>query len=171
MGEKKISGAVVGIIMGSASDVEIMKLAKETLQEFGITSEMRVMSAHRTPQEACAWAASAKADGKQVIIAAAGMAAHLAGVVAAHTTLPVLGVPLPGGVLDGMDSLLSTVQMPKGTPVATFAVGKAGAVNAALFAVRLLALGDEELARKVEAHKQNLAAEVLASDRKVQESK
>ncbi len=171
MGEKKTSGAVVGIIMGSASDVEIMKLAKETLQEFGITSEMRVMSAHRTPQEACAWAANAKADGKQVIIAAAGMAAHLAGVVAAHTTLPVLGVPLPGGVLDGMDSLLSTVQMPKGTPVATFAVGKAGAVNAALFAVRLLALGDEELARKVEAHKQNLAAEVLASDRKVQESK
>ena len=171
MGEKKGMGAVVGIIMGSASDVEIMKLAKETLQEFGITSEMRVMSAHRTPQEACAWATNAKADGKRVIIAAAGMAAHLAGVVAAHTTLPVLGVPLPGGVMDGMDSLLSTVQMPKGTPVATFAVGKAGAVNAALFAVRLLALGDEELARKVEAHKQNLAAEVLASDRKVQESK
>ena len=158
---------LVGIVMGSASDAEVMKLAKSTLEEFGIGSEVRVLSAHRTPQEACEWASSAEKRGLKVIIAAAGVAAHLAGVVAAHTVLPVLGVPMEGGPLNGFDALLSTVQMPKGTPVATLAIGKAGAVNSALFAVRILAQSDPALREKIANHKKKLAEEVLASDKKV----
>ena len=158
----------VGIVMGSASDLEIMKLSRETLAKFGIESELRVLSAHRSPKEACAWAEEAKGRGMKVLIAAAGMAAHLAGVVAAHTRLPVLGVPIPGGVLTGLDSLLSTVQMPKGTPVATLAVGKAGAINAALFAARIMALEDEDLAEKLEKHQQELTEEVLKADKAAQ---
>lgn len=157
--------ALVGIVMGSASDAETMKAAKEVLDNFEITSEVRVLSAHRTPSEAVAWVSEAKASGKKVIIAAAGLAAHLAGVAAAHTTLPVIGVPMEGGPLGGFDALLSTVQMPKGTPVATVAVGKAGAINAALLAVRIMALSDADLAEKLEQYQYKLSSQVLESDR------
>jgi 5-(carboxyamino)imidazole ribonucleotide mutase len=140
---------VIGIVMGSASDWETMKPAAKMLEEFGIAYEAKAMSAHRTPKAVAAWAEGAQAAGMKAIIAAAGGAAHLAGVIAAHTTLPVLGVPMPSKHLQGLDSLLSTVQMPKGIPVATFAIGDAGAANAALFAVSLLALADSSLAKKL----------------------
>jgi len=141
--------AVIGIVMGSASDWETMKPAAKTLEEFGIAYEAKAMSAHRTPKAVAAWAEGAQAAGMKAIIAAAGGAAHLAGVVAAHTTLPVLGVPMPSKHLGGLDSLLSTVQMPKGIPVATFAIGEAGAANAALFAVALVALSDSKMQEKL----------------------
>ena len=140
---------MIGIVMGSASDWETMKAAARVLEEFGVPYEAKAMSAHRTPHAVAEWAEGAKKRGLKAIIAAAGGAAHLAGVVAAHTTLPVLGVPMPSKHLQGLDSLLSTVQMPKGIPVATFAIGEAGAANAALFAVALLALADEKLDRKL----------------------
>ena len=139
----------IGIVMGSTSDWETMEAAAEVLREFGVAFEAKAMSAHRTPKAVAAWTEGAAARGMQVIIAAAGGAAHLAGVVAAHTTLPVLGVPMPSKHLQGLDSLLSTVQMPKGIPVATFAIGEAGAANAALFAVALLALSDASLDKKL----------------------
>ena len=135
--------------MGSTSDWETMKAAAKMLEEFGVAYEAKAMSAHRTPHAVAEWAAAAQKNGLSVIIAAAGGAAHLAGVVAAHTTLPVLGVPMPSKHLQGLDSLLSTVQMPKGIPVATFAIGEAGAGNAALFAVALLALSDSSLQKKL----------------------
>jgi 5-(carboxyamino)imidazole ribonucleotide mutase len=141
---------LVGIVMGSASDWETMKPAAKLLEEFGIAYEAKAMSAHRTPAAVMAWTGAAKANGMKVIIAAAGGAAHLAGVVAAHTTLPVLGVPMPSKHLGGLDSLLSTVQMPKGIPVATLAIGEAGAANAALFAVAILALADPAIAKKLD---------------------
>lgn len=166
MGKDKV---IVGIVMGSATDVEVMQECANTLKSFGIGYEMRVLSAHRTPEEACMWAASAADRGLKVIIAAAGVAAHLAGVVAAHTTLPVLGVPMPGGALNGFDALLSTVQMPKGTPVATLAIGKAGAINAGLFAVRILGLSSSEIAQQIIKHKEQLRDEVLAADAKLSE--
>jgi len=140
---------VIGIVMGSTSDWETMKAAAKMLEDFGVPYEAKAMSAHRTPRAVAEWAEGAKKRGLKAIIAAAGGAAHLAGVVAAHTTLPVLGVPMPSRHLQGLDSLLSTVQMPKGIPVATFAIGEAGAANAALFAVALLALSDEKLDRKL----------------------
>jgi 5-(carboxyamino)imidazole ribonucleotide mutase len=140
---------VIGIVMGSTSDWETMKAAAKTLEEFGVPYEARAMSAHRTPHAVAEWASNAQKNGMKAIIAAAGGAAHLAGVVAAHTTLPVLGVPMPSEHLQGLDSLLSTVQMPKGIPVATFAIGDAGAANAALFAVALLALSDPNLNKKL----------------------
>jgi 5-(carboxyamino)imidazole ribonucleotide mutase len=140
---------MIGIVMGSTSDWETMKAAAKMLEEFGVPYEAKAMSAHRTPQAVAEWASNAQKNGMKAIIAAAGGAAHLAGVVAAHTTLPVLGVPMPSKHLQGLDSLLSTVQMPKGIPVATFAIGDAGAANAALFAVALLSLADEKLARKL----------------------
>jgi len=140
---------VIGIVMGSTSDWETMKAAAKMLEEFGVLYEAKAMSAHRTPRAVAEWAEGAKKRGLKAIIAAAGGAAHLAGVVAAHTALPVLGVPMPSKHLQGLDSLLSTVQMPKGIPVATFAIGEAGAANAALFAVALLALSDEKLDRKL----------------------
>jgi 5-(carboxyamino)imidazole ribonucleotide mutase len=140
---------MIGIVMGSASDWETMKPAAKMLDEFGIAYEARAMSAHRTPHEVAAWAEGAARRGMKAIIAAAGGAAHLAGVVAAHTTLPVLGVPMPSKHLQGLDSLLSTVQMPKGIPVATFAIGEAGAANAALFAVAMLAVADKDMAKKL----------------------
>lgn len=140
---------MIGIVMGSASDWETMKAAAKMLEDFGVPYEAKAMSAHRTPHAVAEWAEGAKKRGLKAIIAAAGGAAHLAGVVAAHTTLPVLGVPMPSKHLQGLDSLLSTVQMPKGIPVATFAIGEAGAANAALFAVALLALSDEKLDRKL----------------------
>ena len=140
---------VIGIVMGSTSDWETMKAAAKVLEEFGVPYEAKAMSAHRTPKAVMDWTGAAKANGMKAIIAAAGGAAHLAGVVAAHTTLPVLGVPMPSKHLQGLDSLLSTVQMPKGIPVATFAIGDAGAANAALFAVALLALSDSNLQEKL----------------------
>src|SRR5205085_5661346 len=140
---------MIGIVMGSASDWEAMKAAAKMLEDFGVPYEAKAMSAHRTPQAVAEWASNAQKNGMKAIIAAAGGAAHLAGVVAAHTTLPVLGVPMPSKHLQGLDSLLSTVQMPKGIPVATFAIGEAGAANAALFAVAMLALADSKLASKL----------------------
>ena len=141
--------ASIGIVMGSTSDWETMKNAAKMLEEFGVAYEAKAMSAHRTPHAVAEWASHAQKNGMKAIIAAAGGAAHLAGVVAAHTTLPVLGVPMPSKHLQGLDSLLSTVQMPKGIPVATFAIGDAGAANAALFAVALLALSDPSLQKKL----------------------
>jgi 5-(carboxyamino)imidazole ribonucleotide mutase len=140
---------VIGIVMGSTSDWETMKAAAKVLEEFGVPYEAKAMSAHRTPHAVAEWASNAQKNGKKAIIAAAGGAAHLAGVVAAHTTLPVLGVPMPSKHLQGLDSLLSTVQMPKGIPVATFAIGEAGAANAALFAVALLAVSDPNMQKKL----------------------
>ncbi|PWT80728.1 MAG: 5-(carboxyamino)imidazole ribonucleotide mutase [Acidobacteria bacterium] len=133
------SRSLVAIVMGSQSDWETMRHASETLENFGITHECRVISAHRSPQLAADFSSSAETNGFEVIIAAAGGSAHLAGVFAAHTTLPVLGVPMKSDALNGMDSLLSTVQMPAGIPVGTLAIGKAGATNAALFAIAILA--------------------------------
>ena len=139
----------VGVVMGSASDWEIMQHAVAQLAAFGVPHEARILSAHRTPDDSFAYAERAAAKGFACIIAGAGGAAHLAGVLAAKTTLPVLGVPIPSKYLRGEDSLLSIVQMPKGVPVATFAIGEAGAANAALFAVALLARGDAKLAAKL----------------------
>jgi len=152
---------VIGIVMGSTSDWETMKAAAKVLEEFGVPYEAKAMSAHRTPHAVAEWATNAQKNGKKAIIAAAGGAAHLAGVVAAHTTLPVLGVPMPSKHLQGLDSLLSTVQMPKGIPVATFAIGEAGAGNAALFAVALLALSDKEMAKKLDEFRRKQTETVL----------
>ena len=140
---------MIGIVMGSTSDWETMKAAAKMLKEFGVPFEAKAMSAHRSPRAVVKWVEGAPKRGVKAIIAAAGGAAHLAGVVAAHTTMPVLGVPMPSQHLKGLDSLLSTVQMPKGVPVATFAIGEAGAANAALFAVAILALSDKSLAKKL----------------------
>ena len=134
------------IMMGSDSDLPIMQEAADILTKFGVPYEMRISSAHRSPARTMALASEAAGRGIRVIIAGAGMAAHLAGVVAAKTTLPVIGVPMPGGALNGVDALYSTVQMPGGIPVATMAIGKAGAKNAGIFAVQILALTDERLA-------------------------
>ena len=152
---------MIGIVMGSANDWETMKAAAQVLEDFGIAYEAKAMSAHRTPREVAAWAEGAAARGMKAIIAAAGGAAHLAGVVASHTTLPVLGVPMPSKHLQGLDSLLSTVQMPKGIPVATFAIGEAGAANAALFAVALIALSDKAMAKKLHEFRAKQTAAVL----------
>lgn len=141
---------LIGIVMGSSSDWETMKAAAKVLEEFGVPYEAKAMSAHRTPAAVMSWTGAAKDNGMKVIIAAAGGAAHLAGVVAAHTTLPVLGVPMPSKHLGGLDSLLSTVQMPKGIPVPTLAIGEAGAANAALAAVAILALSDATIDRKLQ---------------------
>jgi 5-(carboxyamino)imidazole ribonucleotide mutase len=152
---------VVGIVMGSASDWETMKAAAQVLNDFGVAYEAKAMSAHRTPKAVAAWTEAAAGHGMKAIIAAAGGAAHLAGVVAAHTTLPVLGVPMESKHLKGLDSLLSTVQMPQGIPVATFAIGEAGAANAALFAVALLALSDAGLSRKLSEFRSKQTEAVL----------
>src|SRR2546421_8533504 len=159
-----MANAVVGIVMGSTSDWETMKAAAKVLEEFGVAYEAKAMSAHRTPHAVADWASNAQKNGMKAIIAAAGGAAHLAGVVASHTTLPVLGVPMPSKHLQGLDSLLSTVQMPKGIPVATFAIGDAGAANAALFAVALLALSDEKLAKKLGEFRRKQTESVLKSE-------
>jgi 5-(carboxyamino)imidazole ribonucleotide mutase len=156
-----MANASIGIVMGSTSDWETMKAAAKMLQDFGVPFEAKAMSAHRTPQAVAEWATHAQKNGMKAIIAAAGGAAHLAGVVAAHTTLPVLGVPMPSKHLQGLDSLLSTVQMPKGIPVATFAIGEAGAANAALFAVALLALSDKEISRKLDDFRRKQTETVL----------
>ncbi len=158
-----MANPLVGIVMGSTSDWDTMKAAAKTLDEFGVPYEARAMSAHRTPDLVSEWAGGAAAHGMKAIIAGAGGAAHLAGVVAAHTTLPVLGVPMPSKHLQGLDSLLSTVQMPKGIPVATFAIGEAGAANAALYAVAMLALSDTSLAKKLAEFRAKQAEAVKAA--------
>ena len=154
--------AKIGIIMGSNSDWHIMEHAAKMLQQFGVDYEAQVVSAHRTPDLMFDYAKTARERGLQAIIAGAGGAAHLPGMVAAHTTLPVLGVPVPSKYLRGEDSLLSIVQMPKGVPVATFAIGEAGAANAALFAVSLLANQDNELAQKLADFRAQQTQSVLA---------
>jgi 5-(carboxyamino)imidazole ribonucleotide mutase len=146
---KDHSKPLVAVIMGSKSDWDTMRHADETLSDFGIEHECRVISAHRSPSLAAEFGSTAESRGLEVVIAAAGGAAHLAGVLAAHTTLPVLGVPMRSEALNGMDSLLATVQMPAGIPVATLAIGKPGAVNAALFAVAILANTRPELRQKL----------------------
>lgn len=151
---------LVGILMGSESDWDTMCHAPKTLNRFGIANESRVLSAHRSPDLAAEYAKTAADRGLQAIIAGAGGAAHLAGVLAAHTPLPVLGVPMLGWSVDGLDALLSTVQMPKGVPVGTFAIGKAGAINAALFTVRMLSLHDPELAAKLKAFHEEEAQKI-----------
>ncbi len=149
---------LVGILIGSDSDAETMKAATATLEELGIGYDFHVASAHRTPDRVKAYVDDAPARGIRVFICAAGMAAHLSGAVAAQTDLPVIGVPMPGGVADGLDALLSTVQMPAGVPVATVAVGRAGATNAALLAARILALQDEKIRAKLRAYREKMAA-------------
>ena len=153
---------VVGIVMGSDSDWPILRAAAQTLKDFGLPYEARVLSAHRTPDAALDYASSAAGRGLKVLIGAAGGAAHLAGVLAAKTLLPVLAVPMPSKHLQGLDSLLAMVQMPAGIPVATFAIGEAGATNAALFAVSLLALSDPALARKLADFRRSQTEKVLA---------
>ncbi|WRS26462.1 5-(carboxyamino)imidazole ribonucleotide mutase [Oscillospiraceae bacterium MB08-C2-2] len=157
----------VAVIMGSDSDYPVVEPAIKTLRKFGVQAEARVMSAHRTPKAACAFAESAREAGFGVIIAAAGKAAHLAGVLAAHTTLPVIGIPVQASALDGLDALLATVQMPAGVPVATVAIN--GSENAALLAIQMLALSDESLAAKLSAMKKEQEQSVLAKDAAMQE--
>lgn len=156
--------AVIGIVMGSNSDWPVMEHAARVLENFGVAYEAKVVSAHRTPDLMFDYAKSARERGLQAIIAGAGGAAHLPGMIASQTTLPVLGVPVPSKYLRGEDSLLSIVQMPKGVPVATFAIGEAGAANAALFAVSLLANHDAALAEKLAAFRAEQTATVLAMD-------
>ena len=151
---------LVAVLMGSDSDWETMRAACEMLEAFGVPYEARVISAHRTPDAMFEYAQSARGRGLRAIIAGAGGAAHLPGMLAAKTTLPVLGVPVPASALNGQDALLSIVQMPKGVPVATFAIGKPGAANAGLFAVQILASGDARLAAKLAKHKEAMRAEV-----------
>ena len=153
---------LVAVLMGSKSDWDTMRHATETLERFGVGHEARVLSAHRTPAETADFVSGAAGRGIEVVIAAAGGAAHLAGVAAAHTVRPVLGVPMESASLKGLDSLLSTVQMPGGIPVGTLAIGKPGAVNAALLAVAILALSRPELTQKLEAFRKEQAAKILA---------
>ena len=140
----------VSIIMGSKSDYEIMQSCAQTLEEFGVQYELIISSAHRSPERTKEYVLAAEAKGAQVFIAAAGMAAHLAGVLASKTIKPIIGVPMKGGAMDGMDAMLSTVQMPAGMPVATVAIGKAGAINSAYLAMQILALENEELRMKLQ---------------------
>lgn len=158
---KPSSKPLVGIVMGSKSDWEAMSLAPEILKRFGVAYEARVLSAHRTPKQAALWASRAEARGLEVIIAGAGGAAHLAGVLASHSILPVLGVPMATKALGGLDSLFSTVQMPGGIPVGTLGIGPSGAKNAALLAVAILARSRPDLRRKLEAFRSEQAKAVL----------
>jgi 5-(carboxyamino)imidazole ribonucleotide mutase len=159
-----MSSPLVGIIMGSKSDWDTMKKAAEVLVEFGVPHERRVVSAHRTPSWMCDYATSAAGRGLAVIIAGAGGAAHLPGMVASQTVLPVIGVPIQSSALNGLDSLLSIVQMPKGVPVATVAIGGSGAANAGLLAVAILAVSRPDLRAKLEAYRSALADEVKSQD-------
>lgn len=165
---KKTTKPVIGIIMGSDSDFEQLKGAVNTLREFGVAFEVKVASAHRTPSVVMEWAAGAEKRGMEVIIAAAGGAAHLAGVIAGHTILPVIGVPIGGTALSGLDSLLSMVQMPAGIPVATVAVGSAGGTNAALLALQILARKNADVRKQLLTHRKKMAAGVAAKDAALQ---
>ena len=160
---------LVGIVMGSKSDLPLLEGAFKVLDDFGVPFTARVMSAHRTPGKAMEFAANAQAEGLKVIICAAGMAAHLAGVMAAHTVLPVIGIPVASEPFNGLDALLATVQMPPGIPVAAVTAGKAGAKNAALYAVSILATADEKLADKLKAFRAKQRDQVLAADAELQE--
>ena len=157
----------IAIIMGSDSDLPVLEGAIKTLNQFDVSCEVRVLSAHRTPIEAADFARSAREKGFGAIIAAAGKAAHLAGAMAAGTTLPVIGIPVKSSTLDGLDALLSTVQMPSGMPIATVAID--GAVNAALLAIQILAVSDEALAEKLAAYRKEASDKVLAKDQKISE--
>ena len=158
---------LVSIVMGSDSDLEVMREAAKALEDFGIAYEIDITSAHRAPARTSEFARQAAGRGIKVIIAGAGGAAHLAGVIAAETTLPVIGVPMPSSSLQGLDALLATVQMPAGIPVATLAIGKAGATNAGILAAQILALSDAAIARKMTAHKEKLARGVEEKSNKL----
>ncbi len=159
---------LVGIVMGSDSDLPVMEAAEKILKEFNVGYETSVISAHRTPARSAEYASTALDRGIKVIIAGAGAAAHLAGVMAAETILPVVGVPIDSSSLKGLDALLATVQMPGGVPVASMAIGKAGAKNAALFAIQILATSDTELKTKLEEYKKQMAKEVEAKNKRIQ---
>jgi 5-(carboxyamino)imidazole ribonucleotide mutase len=161
---------LVGIIMGSKTDLEVLEGAVEILKEFGVEHEVRVLSAHRTPEQVLEWSSGAEGRGLEVLIAGAGGAAHLPGVVAAKTVLPVLGVPVPSTTLGGADALLSIVQMPKGIPVGTLAIGKSGAANAALLAIAILAGKRPELRDKLRAWRKSRAEDVIKADKSVRGS-
>lgn len=160
--KSKAKSAPVAVLMGSKSDWDVMKNVPETLTKFGVQCDCRVLSAHRTPHETAEFVSTAEERGVRVLIAAAGGAAHLAGVCAAHTVLPVLGVPMESASLKGLDSLLSTVQMPGGIPVGTLAIGKPGAVNAALLAVAILGVEQTDLREKLKAYRREQAKKILA---------
>ena len=163
MGNKEIA-----ILMGSKSDLPKVEVAIQTLNEFKVGVSVRVMSAHRTPEIVSEFAKNAGVNGYKIIIAAAGGAAHLAGVVAAHTNLPVIGIPVEGGAFNGFDALLSTVQMPGGIPVASVAVGKSGSKNAALFALRILALDNESIRKQLEDYQETQKMTVIEADKSLQ---
>ncbi len=163
-----MSKPLVSIVMGSDSDLDIMREAAKSLDEFGIGYEMDVTSAHRSPERTAEYAKNAAGRGIKVIIAGAGGAAHLAGVIAAHTTLPVIGVPIPSTSLNGMDSLLATVQMPAGIPVATVAIGKPGATNAGILAAQIIAATSSAVAKKLDGYKEKLANSVEEKSKKLQ---
>jgi phosphoribosylamine--glycine ligase len=158
---------MIGIIMGSDSDMPVMQACVDQLKKFGIPYEITVASAHRTPAKAMEFAETARKRGLKAIIAAAGMAAHLAGVLAAHTTLPVIGVPIDASSLNGLDALLSTVQMPPGVPVATMGIGKAGAKNAAILAAQMIGIADANMAAKLGEFKKEMVAQVEEKARKL----
>lgn len=155
---------VVGVLMGSKSDWPIMEHTHKTLNDFGVPHEIKVLSAHRTPAQTMEYVSSAEERGIEVLIGAAGGAAHLCGVIAAHTVLPVIGIPIPAWSLDGLDSLLSTVQMPGGMPVATVAIGKAGAKNAALLAVSILGTKRTNLRDRLREYRKQMAEQILATE-------
>jgi phosphoribosylaminoimidazole carboxylase PurE protein len=165
---KKPMQPKVGILMGSDSDLDVMREAEKRLDYFGITYETRILSAHRTPDRAAKYAASAQQRGLEVIIAGAGAAAHLAGAIAANTTLPVIGIPIDSSSLKGLDALLATVQMPAGIPVATMAIGNAGAANAGILAAQIVARGDSKVATRLVNFKKEMAASVEDRDQKLQ---
>jgi 5-(carboxyamino)imidazole ribonucleotide mutase len=165
-----MSKPIVSIVMGSDSDLDIMREAATALEGFGIAYEIDVTSAHRSPDRTADYARKAAGRGIRVIIAGAGGAAHLAGVIAAHTTLPVIGVPISATSLNGMDSLLATVQMPAGIPVATVAIGKPGATNAGILAAQILGIADAAVSQKLAAHKEKLASGVAEKSQKLQAS-
>ena len=157
----------IAVVMGSDSDLEVVSKATDVLEKFGVPFEVHVFSAHRTPEVALEYSKTAESRGLKVIVAAAGGAAHLAGVLAAGTVLPVIGIPVAGGALNGLDALYATVQMPGGVPVATVAVGSAGPVNAALLAVQILGTADAALREKFRAHKEELKSKVAAANDKI----
>ena len=165
-----MSKILVSIVMGSDSDLEIMREAGKALEEFGIGYEMDVTSAHRSPERTAEFARGAAGRGIRVIIAGAGGAAHLAGVIAAHTILPVIGVPIPSTSLNGLDSLLATVQMPAGIPVATVAIGKPGATNAGILAAQMIGLGEASIAKRLQAYKEKLVRGVAEKSKKLKSS-
>ena len=159
--------AVIAIIMGSDSDLQVMMEAKKILDDYGVPSDVKILSAHRSPEDAVRFANSARKSGYKIIIAGAGASAHLAGVVASHTTLPVIGVPMETRELKGVDSLFSTVQMPAGIPVATVAIGRAGAKNSAILALEILGITDKRIAKRLEAHKKTMAEGVREKNKTI----